>query len=105
MTHQAKKQLPCGSGEALWLAPPRLKSLKGGWYPLEPLQTGPGKAAIDLELDPTSREETGTVLEDWKRKLGKKMQQVKRGVSAVYHKEEEPSPRKEESSGSVVGLD
>lgn len=34
------------------------------------------------------------------------MQQVKRGESAVYHKEEEVSPGKErESVESVVGLD
>lgn len=50
------------------------------------------------------------MLEDWKRKERKKtgkedMQQVKRGESAVYHKEEEVSPGKEESVGSVVGLD
>ena len=34
------------------------------------------------------------------------MQPVKKGESAVYHKEEEVvSPGKEESNGSVVGLD
>ena len=44
------------------------------------------------------------MIEDWKRKLSKKMQQVRGGGSAVYHKEEEAvSLGKEESCESRGG--
>lgn len=65
------------------------------------LTLGAGSNQQRRNWDSVRRLEKKRKKEDWK----KDMQQVKRGESAVYHKEEEVSPGKEESVGIVVGLD